>query len=50
VGNAVAGPYIIRAVTVDELFDAWERAGSGRDPAAFVPLCAPAFLCNGSKA
>ena len=24
---------------VDELFDAWERAWSGRDPAAFEPLC-----------
>ena len=28
---------------VDELFDAWERAWSGRDPAAFDPLCAEAF-------
>jgi ketosteroid isomerase-like protein len=26
---------------VDDLFDAWERAWSGRDPAAFAPLCAP---------
>jgi steroid delta-isomerase-like uncharacterized protein len=26
-------------VTVDELFDAWERAWSGRDPEAFAPLC-----------
>jgi steroid delta-isomerase-like uncharacterized protein len=26
-------------VTTDELFDAWERAWSGRDPAAFEPLC-----------
>ncbi|MEA2281508.1 MAG: hypothetical protein QOK21_2115 [Solirubrobacteraceae bacterium] len=26
---------------VDELFDAWERAWSGRDPHAFSPLCAP---------
>jgi SnoaL-like polyketide cyclase len=26
-------------VSVDELFDAWERAWSGRDPAAFEPLC-----------
>jgi len=26
-------------VTVDELFDAWERAWSGRDPDAFSPLC-----------
>ena len=25
---------------VDELFDGWERAWSGRDPAAFAPLCA----------
>ena len=30
-------------MTVDELFDAWERAWSGRDPAAFDPLCAEAF-------
>ena len=28
---------------VDELFDAWERAWSGRDPAAFEPLCADGF-------
>jgi ketosteroid isomerase-like protein len=26
-------------VTPDELFDAWERAWSGRDPEAFGPLC-----------
>ena len=26
-------------MTVDELFDGWERAWSGRDPAAFDPLC-----------
>ena len=26
---------------VDELFDAWERAWSGRDPGAFDPLCDP---------
>jgi hypothetical protein len=26
-------------VDVNELFDAWERAWSGRDPAAFAPLC-----------
>ena len=24
---------------VDELFDAWERAWSGRDGQAFEPLC-----------
>jgi hypothetical protein len=30
-------------VTVDELFDAWERAWSGRDAAAFAPLCADEF-------
>lgn len=30
-------------MTVDELFDAWERAWSGRDPAAFAPLCTPDF-------
>ena len=28
---------------LDELFDAWERAWSGRDPAAFGPLCADTF-------
>jgi predicted ester cyclase len=28
-------------VTVDELFDAWERAWSGRDPAAFESVCDP---------
>jgi steroid delta-isomerase-like uncharacterized protein len=28
---------------LDELFDAWERAWSGRDPAAFAPLCADGF-------
>jgi steroid delta-isomerase-like uncharacterized protein len=28
---------------VDELFDAWERAWSGRDPGAFAPLCADEF-------
>jgi ketosteroid isomerase-like protein len=27
---------------VDALFDAWERAWSGRDPDAFAPLCDPA--------
>jgi hypothetical protein len=26
-------------MTPDELFDAWERAWSGRDKAAFDPLC-----------
>lgn len=26
-------------MTVDELFDAWERAWSGRDPGAFAALC-----------
>ena len=29
------------AVTPDELFDGWERAWSGRDKAAFDPLCHP---------
>jgi steroid delta-isomerase-like uncharacterized protein len=28
---------------VDELFDAWERAWSGRDAGAFAPLCAEPF-------
>jgi steroid delta-isomerase-like uncharacterized protein len=30
-------------VDVDALFDAWERAWSGRDPGAFAPLCDDAF-------
>ena len=30
-------------MTVDDLFDAWERAWSGRDPSAFAPLCAGDF-------
>ncbi len=30
-------------MNVDELFDAWERAWSGRDPAGFEPLCAEGF-------
>ncbi len=30
-------------MSVDHLFDAWERAWSGHDPAAFGPLCAPSF-------
>lgn len=30
-------------VDVNELFDAWERAWSGRDPAGFEPLCAEEF-------
>ena len=30
-------------VNVDELFDAWERAWSGRDPGGFEPLCADEF-------
>ncbi len=28
-------------MTVDELFDAWERAWSGRDPGAFAAVCDP---------
>ncbi len=28
-------------MTVDELFDGWERAWSGRDPGAFAALCHP---------
>jgi steroid delta-isomerase-like uncharacterized protein len=28
-------------VTVDELFDAWEAAWSGKDPDAFAELCTP---------
>ena len=28
---------------VDELFDEWERAWSGRDPARFEPLCGEGF-------
>jgi steroid delta-isomerase-like uncharacterized protein len=30
-------------MTADELFDAWERAWSGRDASAFEPLCAEGF-------
>jgi steroid delta-isomerase-like uncharacterized protein len=30
-------------VTVDELFDAWERAWSGRDPSGFESVCADGF-------
>ena len=30
-------------MTHDELMDGWERAWSGRDPAAFEPLCARDF-------
>jgi steroid delta-isomerase-like uncharacterized protein len=30
-------------MTVDELFDDWDRAWSGRDPRAFEPLCAEGF-------
>ncbi len=30
-------------MAVDELFDDWERAWSGRDPARFEPLCADGF-------
>ena len=30
-----------RRLTVDELFDGWEAAWSGRDPRAFVELCSP---------
>jgi len=28
-------------VTIDELFDGWEAAWSGRDPAGFEPWCDP---------
>ena len=30
-------------MNIDELFDEWERAWSGRDPSRFEPLCAPGF-------
>ena len=30
-----------RRLSVDELFDRWEEAWSGRDPVAFVELCSP---------
>ena len=30
-------------VAVDELFDEWERAWSGREPSGFEPLCAEGF-------
>ncbi|MGZ4184623.1 MAG: ester cyclase [Solirubrobacteraceae bacterium] len=29
-------------MNIDELFDGWEAAWSGKDPAAFEPLCTPA--------
>lgn len=35
---AVTGPV---PAAVDDLFDAWERAWSGRDPAAFARVCHP---------
>ena len=28
-------------VDLDELFDAWDRAWSGRDPKGFEPICNP---------
>jgi steroid delta-isomerase-like uncharacterized protein len=34
---------MMAAMEVDELFDGWERAWSGRDPASFEPLCAEPF-------
>jgi predicted ester cyclase len=34
---------MIAGVSVDALFDAWERAWSGRDPSSFEPLCADGF-------
>lgn len=34
---------MMTAMDLDELFDAWERAWSGRDPAAFEPVCADEF-------
>jgi len=34
---------MMHPVQVDELFDAWERAWSGRDPAGFEPICADGF-------
>jgi steroid delta-isomerase-like uncharacterized protein len=36
-----AHPVIMPAVTIDELFDAWQSAWSGRDPAAFAEVCDP---------
>ena len=41
--DARRGPAGSQLATVDsdELIDEWERAWSGRDPAAFGPLCAP---------
>ena len=30
----------MEAMEVDELFDAWERAWSGRDPRGFESVCA----------
>jgi steroid delta-isomerase-like uncharacterized protein len=34
---------MIPSMEVDALFDAWERAWSGRDPGGFEPLCAEGF-------
>ena len=34
---------MMRRMDVDVLFDRWERAWSGRDPAGFEPLCAEGF-------
>jgi hypothetical protein len=31
----------MRGVSADDLFDAWERAWSGRDPGAFAEVCHP---------
>ena len=38
---------IMAAMDVDELFDAWERAWSGRDPARVRILCAPDVRLRG---
>ncbi len=34
---------MMAGMQVDALFDAWERAWSGRDPSRFEPLCADGF-------
>ena len=38
--DARGGAGGVLSAALDDLFDGWERAWSGRDPAAFAPLCA----------
>ncbi len=41
--DARGGRAGVRHVTVDELFDGWQAAWSGKDPEAFEPLCSAAI-------